>query len=227
MRQIARVASLVATGLVVAACGGGAGASDPTTTLFGAAPASTGTASASPTPSTFLITSPVMTDGGTLPARFTCDGAAATPPLAWSGAPAGTVEYAVVMHTQPQDGDPHWYWVLYDIAPAVDHLAENATPPATVGTNSVNAASAYAPPCSKGPGPKVYTFTVYALSGRPDLPGPTSVSRPVLLNAIQGLIIGEATMGVTYARPDASGAPPARPAEPRPAEPPSPGSPRP
>lgn len=153
--------------------------------------------------------------------RFTCDGAAVTPPLAWSGAPPGTVEYAVVMHTQPQDGDPHWYWVLYDLAPTVDHLDENAIPPATVGANSVNGRSAYAPPCSKGPGVKVYTFTVYALSGRPDLREPTSVSRPVLLKAIQGLILGEATMNVTYARPDALAAPSAGPEAP-----PPPGSPR-
>jgi phosphatidylethanolamine-binding protein (PEBP) family uncharacterized protein len=221
MRPISSLASQVATGLIVAACGVGA-AGNPTATVSVPASSSTGMVSASPTSSTFVITGPVVTEEGTLPVRFTCDGAATPPPLAWSGAPARTVGYAVVMHTQPQDGDPHWYWVLYDIAPTVDHLDENATPPATVGTNSVNGNSAYAPPCSKGPGPKVYTFTVYALSDRPELPEPTSVSRPVLLNAIQGLIIGEATMDVTYARPDASGAPPARPGAP-----PPPGSPLP
>ena len=98
---------------------------------------------------TFVVTSLVMTDGGTLPVRFTRDGTATTPPLAWSGAPAGTVGYAVVMHTQPPDGSAHWYWVLYNIAPGVDHLDEDATPPAAVGTNSVNGSNACAPPCSK------------------------------------------------------------------------------
>jgi phosphatidylethanolamine-binding protein (PEBP) family uncharacterized protein len=133
--------------------------------------------------------SPVMADSGTLPVRFTCDGAAVTPPLAWTGSPAGTAGYAVVMHTLPPDGGAHWYWVLYDIAPTVDHLEEAASPPATIGTNSVNGRTEYTPPCSKGPGPKVYTFTVYALSGQPDLPDPTKVSRPALLAALDGLVV--------------------------------------
>jgi phosphatidylethanolamine-binding protein (PEBP) family uncharacterized protein len=192
MRQIAGFASLVAMGLVVvSACAAG------DATMAGGAP---GTPSATTATPTLVVTSPVMADGGTLPVRFTCDGTATTPPLAWSGAPAGTVGYAIVMHTQPPEGGAHWYWVLYDIAPEVDHLDENAVPPATAGTNSVNGANAYAPPCSKGPGPKAYTFTVYALSGQPDLPDRSSVSRVTLLDAIDGLVLAEAHLDVTYAR---------------------------
>ena len=185
-----RAAFLTLSLFVVAACG-----------TPGVAPATVPDAA-------FTLTSPVMTQGGTLPVEFTCDGAAETPPLAWSGAPAGTLGYAVVMHTQPQDGDAHWYWVLFDMAPTVDHLDLNATPPAKVGTNSVNGRIGYTPPCSKGPGAKVYTFTVYALSGRPDLPDPSAVSRPVLLVALNGLILAEAHLEVTYTRPAASGGAP-------------------
>jgi len=190
-----RAALLTLSLLVVAACG------------------TPGVAPATVLDAAFTLTSPVMTQGGTLPVEFTCDGAAETPPLAWSGAPAGTLGYAVVMHTQPQDGDAHWYWVLFDMAPTVDHLDLNATPPAKVGTNSVNGRIGYTPPCSKGPGAKVYTFTVYALSGRPDLPDPSAVSRPVLLAALDGLILAEARLDVTYTRPGTGGGatPPAQP----------------
>lgn len=192
MRPIAGFASLIAMSLVVAsACAAG------DATMSARAPGTPSGTMASPT---LVVTSPVMTDGGTLPVRFTCDGTAMTPPLAWSGAPTGTVGYAIVMHTEPPDGGAHWYWVLYDIAPGVDHLDEGAAPPATVGTNSVNGSNAYAPPCSKGPGPKTYTFTVYALSGQPDLPDPSGVSRSALLDAIAGLVLAEAHMDVTYAR---------------------------
>ncbi len=172
----------------------------------------------------FTLTSPVMTQGGTLPVQFTCDGAAETPPLAWNGAPRGTASYAIVMHTVPGPGQTHWYWVLYGIAPSVDHLDANATPPAQVGTNSVNGRVGYAPPCSKGPGPKLYTFTVYALSGRPDLPDPAAVSRPVLLDALSGLVLAEAHFDVTYTRSGTGGAaaPPGAPAAPAPPGPPAP-----
>jgi phosphatidylethanolamine-binding protein (PEBP) family uncharacterized protein len=191
MRPIAGFASLLATGLVVvSACAAG------DATVAGGAP---GTPSGTTATSTFVVTSPVMTDGGTLPVRFTCDGTATTPPLAWSGAPAGTVGYAIVMHANPLRGAALILGPLRHRA-GVDHLDEGASPPAMIGTNSVNGSAAYAPPCSQGPGPKTYTLTVYALSGQPDLPEPASVSRPALLDTICGLVLAEAHMDVTYAR---------------------------
>ena len=151
--------------------------------------------------SDFVLTSPTMVDGGTLPVQYTCDGDSSSPPLAWRGAPAGTVGYAVAMHHVPGPGDTHWYWVLYDIAPTVDHLDAAAVPSGVkVGTNSVNANTEYAPPCSKGPGAKVYTFTVYALSAVPDLPDPTLVTRDVMLAAIRGTVLAAAHIDVTYDR---------------------------
>jgi phosphatidylethanolamine-binding protein (PEBP) family uncharacterized protein len=62
-----------------------------------------------------------MVNGGSLPKQFTCDGKSQSPPLAWSGAPAGRVGYALAMHHTPGPGDTHWYWVLFDIPATVDH----------------------------------------------------------------------------------------------------------
>jgi phosphatidylethanolamine-binding protein (PEBP) family uncharacterized protein len=158
-------------------------------------------ATAALTATGFVLKSSAMASG-VMPADFTCDGASTSPPLAWSGAPAGTVGYAVVMHHVPGPGDTHWYWVLYDIPATVDHIDADATPPAAkVGTNSVNRNLAYAPPCSKGPGAKVYTLTVYALSGQPKLADPSAVSRDVLLASLNGLVLAEAHIDVTYTRP--------------------------
>jgi len=103
----------------------------------------------------FSVASAAFAAGGDLPARYTCDGSSLSPPLSWSGAPAGTVGYAVVMHHVAAPDDVHWYWVLYDIPPSVDHIDAGVTPPAEVGTNSVNGRSEYTPPCSKGPGRKI------------------------------------------------------------------------
>jgi phosphatidylethanolamine-binding protein (PEBP) family uncharacterized protein len=153
----------------------------------------------------FTLTSPAMTQGGELPQEYTCDGSATTPPLAWSGAPAGTVAYAVVMHHVPGPGDTHWYWVLYGMDASIDHFDAGTVPASVVlGTNSVNGRNEYAPPCSKGPGVKVYTFTVYALSAQPALGDPSTVTRAVLLSALDGLVLASATLDVTYDRTGAT-----------------------
>jgi Raf kinase inhibitor-like YbhB/YbcL family protein len=149
----------------------------------------------------FTLSSPEVMEGGTLPAEYTCDGASATLPLAWSGAPSGTKSYAIIMHHVASPDDIHWYWVLYDIPADVTSLPKNSQAIGTLGTNSVNGRTEYAPPCSKGPGPKVYTYTVYALSAQPQLSMPVSqVNRQVLLDAIRDITLASAELHVTYTR---------------------------
>ena len=149
----------------------------------------------------FKLHSSAVSDGGNLPKDFTCDGTSATLPLAWNGAPANTQSFAVIMHHIPGPGDSHWYWVLYDIPASTHSLPQNVIGVGTLGNNSVNGKTEYAPPCSKGPGPKRYTYTVYALSATPqlDMPAP-QVSRDVLLNAIKDRTLDSAELNVIYSR---------------------------
>jgi len=121
----------------------------------------------------FTLTSPAVTSQGPLPAGYTCDGAGTSPPLTWTPARKGTKGYALVM----------------------DHV-----PPG--GGNRVNQNIGYAAPCSKGPGTKTYTITVYALSGSPKLPkkSSASVTRDSLLAAISGITLEKAVLDVTYER---------------------------
>ncbi|HUM27461.1 MAG TPA: YbhB/YbcL family Raf kinase inhibitor-like protein, partial [Anaerolineales bacterium] len=133
--------------------------------------------------------------------EFTCDGSSATLPLSWSGAPTETKSFAVVMHHIPGPGDSHWYWVVYNIPADILSLEKNSTGIGTLGTNSVNGQTEYAPPCSKGPGEKVYTYTVYALSAEPQISlSASQVSREVLLDAIQNITLASAALNVTYTR---------------------------
>ena len=150
---------------------------------------------------TFLLTSSAVAEGGALPKEFTCDGSRATLPLTWNGAPTGTKSFAVVMHHVPGPGDSHWYWVVYNIPADITSLEKNSTGIGILGTNSVNGETKYAPPCSKGPGEKVYTYTVYALSAEPHISAADSeVSREVLLDAIQNITLASAALNVTYTR---------------------------
>ena len=149
----------------------------------------------------FVLSSPTVTQGGALPVEYTCDGASATLALSWSGAPAGTLSYAVIMHHIAAPDDIHWYWVLYNLSASVTSLAKNTSGIGTLGNNSVNGRTEYSPPCSKGPGLKNYTYTVYALSAQPKLSVPAAqVNRAALLEAIKSITLASAELNVTYTR---------------------------
>jgi len=157
-------------------------------------------ASTSQSDESFTVTSSAMVDGGTLPVQFTCDGASQSPPIAWSGAPAGTKSFAVLMDHQPGPGDWHWYWTLWGIKSSTSSIAAGTTGDATVGTNSVNRELAYTPPCSKGPGAKAYTITVFALSATPKISDANTVDRTALLAAVEGITLAKSSITVTYTR---------------------------
>jgi len=160
---------------------------------------STAAISSATTP--FMLTSPDMVTGGAMPVAFTCDGQSQSPSLSWTRGPTGTVGYAIVMHHIPGPGDTHWYWVVYNIPSTTQAVDAGEPASGTFGTNSVNNQLAYAPPCSKGPGSKVYTITAYALSASPAFPTGPSVSRNVLLEAIEPITLASSSIDVTYDRP--------------------------
>jgi len=176
---------------------------EPNTTIAGTTPtisATATTAAGSVANTSFALSSPVMTPGGAMPVAFTCDGESQTPSLSWTSGPTGTTGYALVMHHSPGPGDTHWYWVVYNIPSTTTKVAAGASAPGTLGTNSVNSQLAYAPPCSKGPGLKTYTYTTYALSATPSFTAGTKVSRDVLLAAISNITLASSSLNVTYDR---------------------------
>jgi len=152
-------------------------------------------------PSSFTLGSPVVANGGRLPKEFTGDGASATPPLEWSSPPAGTKSFALVMHHLDPEGKTKWYWTLYNIPADVRSLSSNVQGVGTLGNNSVNGRTEYAPPHSKRSRDKTYTLTLYALSAplEPEV-SPAEVSRDVLLAAMKDKLLAASEMQVVYAR---------------------------
>jgi phosphatidylethanolamine-binding protein (PEBP) family uncharacterized protein len=153
--------------------------------------------------SALTLTSTAFVDGGALPSRYTCDGSAGmlspSPPLAWTGAPSGTVEFALTISTIALDGTK-WNWVLFNIPGTASSLAEG-TAVGTAGVSTDGSDLRYYPPCSSGPGEKTYTFTLYALSGTPTFSVPKSqVTGAILSSAISPLVIGSRQLNVTYTR---------------------------
>lgn len=150
----------------------------------------------------FTLTSPAV--NGILPTEFTCDGASASPPVSWAGAPDGTKFYAVTMHHIPPEGGKHVYMVVYNIPADVTALPKNASHTiGNWGVNTVNRRQEYTPPCSQGPGPKTYTLTVYALSAPANLTGRVTMDQ--LESAIQDKTLAKASADVTYSRQNQAG----------------------
>ncbi len=163
--------------------------------------------------SSFKLSSPAVGEDGKLPAEFTCDGSGISPPLAWAKPPAGTKSFAVTMHHipgPPRPGDrpgedKHVYLVVYNIPANTLALAKGQTKIGLRGVNTVNRRAEYAPPCSKGPGPKKYTLTVYSLSSEPTLSpykdgDASGVTMDGLLAAIKEKTLATASLDVTYER---------------------------
>jgi len=77
----------------------------------------------------FTLKSSAFAPGGAIPKRYTCDDANVSPPLVWSGAPAGTKSLALIVD-DPDAPDPaapkrvYVHWVLYDIPATITELAE-------------------------------------------------------------------------------------------------------
>src|SRR2546428_7523501 len=73
----------------------------------------------------FTLASAAFREGAAIPVKYTCDGVDVSPPLSWSGAPAGTRGFALIVD------DPHapagsWvHWGLYNLPAGVSQLPGN------------------------------------------------------------------------------------------------------
>ena len=149
----------------------------------------------------FKLTSPEVMDGGNLPIDYTGDGSSATLPLAWSGAPAGTKSYALIMHHLDPEGKTKIYWTLYNIPASTQGLSKNTKDVGVLGRNTVNDRLGYAPPHSKGPGAKTYVLTLYALSAPPQITtAPSQVTGESLAAALKDRTLATTELSVVYTR---------------------------
>jgi Raf kinase inhibitor-like YbhB/YbcL family protein len=146
----------------------------------------------------FALTSGAFAAGNPIPARHTCDGEGLTPPLAWSGAPAGAGSLALVLEDPDAPGGMFRHWGLYNIDPASDGLQESQSAGDPVLHDLGR--PGYFPPCPPpGSGVHRYRFRLFALSGRRDFETPPTCQG--LLAMIQGDILEEAILVGTCERP--------------------------
>ncbi|MFJ8603507.1 YbhB/YbcL family Raf kinase inhibitor-like protein [Streptomyces shenzhenensis] len=175
--------------------------------LGGAAACGNGGAAArsasSPAPSSgqrIAVTSSAFAEGGTIPRRHTCDGADVSPPLAFSGVPAGATSLALLVEDTDAPQGPFTHWLVWDIAPRTTTLAAGHAPEGAAQGRNDFRRPGYGGPCPpRGDRPHHYVFTVYAADRRPDLT-PATATADGLRRALAGHTLASGTLTGRYGR---------------------------
>lgn len=150
------------------------------------------------------LTSGAFEPNGPIPPIHTCDGNDISPPLSWSGIPAGTKSLALIVD-DPDAPDPAapqrtWvHWVLYNLpctAAGLEQGARHLSTDVREGTNDWKR-TGYGGPCPPI-GRHRYFFKLYALDVvLPDLGQPT---KQELETAIKAHVLEKAELIGTYHR---------------------------
>jgi Raf kinase inhibitor-like YbhB/YbcL family protein len=180
--------------------GTGAGtpvAATPTT------PTSTGSASAT-TAAGFTLRTPAFDSGGSVPRRYTCDGADVSPALAVGGVPGDAASLALVVDDPDADGFTHW--LCWNLPPGVETIPAERPRERTLdspegaiqGTNGFGEIGYLGPCPPEGDGVHTYRFSLAALSTTLDLdPG---AEREAFDAALGDAEIARARLTGTYER---------------------------
>ena len=149
------------------------------------------------------LTSTAFAEGAAIPAKHTCDARNVSPPLKWSGVPAGAKSLALIVDDPDAPSGTWVHWVLYDLPAAAGELAEDVpksqyvTGGAKQGLNDFRHLG-YGGPCPPPGKPHRYFFRLYALDAVLDLkPG---LTKKDIEKAMEGHILDRAQLMGTYQR---------------------------
>jgi len=154
------------------------------------------------------VSSMAFHDHESIPERYTADGKGSSPPLQWTGIPAGAGSLIVMV----EDADapmpnPLVHAIACGIAPIDGALAEGALEDeehapegVVIGRNSFLLTGWLPPDPPPGHGLHRYAFQVFALMPGADLSG--TPGRDAVLQAIAQFGIGSGCLIGTYERPD-------------------------
>jgi Raf kinase inhibitor-like YbhB/YbcL family protein len=147
----------------------------------------------------FKLTSPDIRPNGPIALEqvfngFGCSGQNISPALKWSGAPADTKSFALLVHDPdaPTGGAGWWHWVVVNIPAGTTELAKDAgradgskLPMGAAQINTDFGGPGWGGPCPPvGDKPHRYNFTLYALkTDRLDASGASASLAGYMVNA--------------------------------------------
>jgi Raf kinase inhibitor-like YbhB/YbcL family protein len=142
------------------------------------------------------ITSSAFQEGGNIPSKFTCDGSDTSPPLQITGIPSEAKSLALIADDPDAPGGLFTHWLVWNIPPQTNSIAEGSAPKGVHGTNDFGK-SGYRGPCPP-PGTHRYSFKIFALDRELDLP--SGAKRSQVDAAMKGHVIAQGELMGRYAR---------------------------
>jgi Raf kinase inhibitor-like YbhB/YbcL family protein len=147
------------------------------------------------------ISSDVFEEGKPIPMEYSCDGRGISPALTWSGAPAGTQSFAMIMDDPDAPMGTFVHWVIYNIPPSTTGMPAEVPFGAVLPDGSIQGpgtpgSRGYIPPCPPG-GTHRYFFKLYALNTVLDI---KDANKEQLLKAMDGHILAQGELMGTYTR---------------------------
>ncbi len=148
------------------------------------------------------ITSTAFTNGGMIPAKYTADGPDISPPLAFSGIPAGTKSIALICDDPDAPRGTWVHWVLYNLPATITKLEEHVPTQPTLANGAKQGRNDFGNTGYGGPAPPSgthrYFFKLYALNTALNLaPGATKAQ---LVKAMNGHILAQGELMGKYKR---------------------------
>jgi len=149
------------------------------------------------------IESPAFQAKEKIPQKHTCDGMDLSPPLLWSGAPAGTKSFALISDDPDAPMGTWVHWVIYDIPPESQGLPESVPKTGRLADGARQGVTdfrqvGYGGPCPPPGKPHRYFFKLYALDTVLDLP--PKATKADLLVAMNGHVLAQAELVGLYQR---------------------------
>lgn len=145
------------------------------------------------------ITSPKFKHGEPIPSIYTCEGYDWNPPLLFHDVPKEAKSLVLIMSDPdvPTDIRPDglWvHWIVYEIPPNSEGIAEHSRPPGTHGRGT-NMRTAYMGPCPPDKEHR-YFFNLYALDFMPDWE--KGLEKDEVEKKMEGHIVAKAELMATY-----------------------------
>jgi Raf kinase inhibitor-like YbhB/YbcL family protein len=153
--------------------------------------------------SALKVSTPAFAPGGEIPAQYTCKGTDQSPPFAWSGAPAKTAAFALIMDDPDAPSGTWVHWVVWNVPSSLNSMpqgvprTERLDNGAIQGRNSFHKIG-YNGPCPPAGATHHYVIRLFALDGNLDLaPG---ANRSQLDAAMNGHVLAQAEYMGTFHR---------------------------
>jgi Raf kinase inhibitor-like YbhB/YbcL family protein len=150
------------------------------------------------------VSSAAFANGGTITKLYTGDGRDVSPPVQWSGAPAGVKGFALICDDPDAPRkDPWVHWVLFNLPSESKDLPEGVPTTGSLPSGAKQGKNDFgnlgyggpAPPPGK---PHRYNLKLYALDSTLDLS--EGATKPDVEKAMKGHVVGQGHLMGTYGR---------------------------